>query len=58
MTHWPKKLQLASLSETQEFFSELQLHPTRNLTSLTMRMKLPGAACAFYCAFVVPLAWP
>ena len=21
MTHWPKKLQLASLSETQEFFS-------------------------------------
>ena len=58
MAHWSKELQLVSLSETQEFFLGLQLHPTRNLTRMRMRKKLPGAACAFYCAFVVPLVWP
>jgi hypothetical protein len=33
-------------------------HPTMNLKSQTMMMTTPGAACAFYFAFVVPLAWP
>jgi hypothetical protein len=57
MTPWPKMLQLAAL--TQESFLRLQLHPKRNRRSLAMRRRTtPGAACAFYYAFVVPLAWP
>lgn len=58
MTPRPKMLQLAAFLETQEFFLRLQLHPKRNLTTLTMRKTTPGAACAFCYAFVVPLAWP
>ena len=54
----PEMLQLATLSETRVFFSRLQLHPMRNLTSLTTTTTMPDAACAFYYAFVVPLAWP
>ena len=54
----PEMLQLAALSETRVFFSRLQLHLMRNLTSLTTTTTTPGAACAFYYAFVVPLAWP